>query len=152
MLSVLTSSLKWLHHCYLSTGRGLRHTGQQNPSSLIIATETRVRCFKEQPLLQRYGWSPCLKLQGFNLRALGLKVATLVNETPTCKVQILHLQEARYDFLEVNDISFSGQIGPENVVPEGVIKWTSATGTQHENPQNPRLPRSWAEEFRGGEI
>ncbi|CAE7639871.1 Ctrb1 [Symbiodinium sp. CCMP2456] len=31
--------------------------------------------------------------------------------------------EARYDFLEVNGLAFSGQIGPENVVPSGVIKW-----------------------------
>ncbi|CAE7539149.1 Ctrb1 [Symbiodinium microadriaticum] len=31
--------------------------------------------------------------------------------------------EARYDFLEVNGIAFSGEIGPENVVPSGVIKW-----------------------------
>ena len=35
-------------------------------------------------------------------------------------------QEARYDFLEVNGIAFSGQIGPENVVPSGVIKWDAA--------------------------
>ena len=35
-------------------------------------------------------------------------------------------QEARYDFLEVNGIAFSGEIGPENVVPSGVIKWDAA--------------------------
>ncbi|CAE7035379.1 unnamed protein product [Symbiodinium natans] len=44
----------------------------------------------------------------------------------TKAIMVAHFStEARYDFLEVNDISFSGQIGPENVVPEGVIKWTS---------------------------
>ena len=41
-----------------------------------------------------------------------------------------HTEEARYDILEVNGIAFSGDIGPENVVPSGIITWNSAAGTQ----------------------
>ena len=39
-------------------------------------------------------------------------------------------EEADYDLLEVNGISFSGQIGPENVVPGGLILWDSAACMQ----------------------